>query len=64
MVKTFKVEYCTILFLIDYTFGLGKTIDRLIGLPTLRRTFEKRHCLLKEWADQWNGHVEKTQQIE
>ena len=38
---------------VEFTFGLGKTVDRLIGLPTLRRTFEKRHRLLKEWADQW-----------
>ncbi|WP_016686990.1 CDP-paratose synthetase [Neisseria sicca] len=36
---------------VEFTFGLGKTIDRLIGLPTLRWTFEKRHRLLKEWAD-------------
>ena len=43
---------------VEFTFGLGKTVDRLIGLPTLRRTFEKRHRLLKEWDDQWNGHVE------
>ena len=49
---------------VEFTFGLGKTVDRLIGLPTLRRTFEKRHCLLKDWAARWNGHVEKTQQIE
>ena len=38
---------------VEFTFGLGKTIDRLIGLPTLRRTFEERHRLLKEWADRW-----------
>ncbi len=38
---------------VEFTFGLGKTVDRLIGLPTLHRTFEKRHRLLKEWADQW-----------
>lgn len=43
---------------VEFTFGLGKTVDRLIGLPTLRRTFEKRHRLLKDWAAQWNGHVE------
>ena len=36
---------------VEFTFGLGKMIDRLIGLPTLHRTFEKRHRLLKEWAD-------------
>ena len=35
---------------VEFIFGLGKTVDRLIGLPTLRRTFEKRHCLLKDWA--------------
>jgi putative cell division inhibitor SULA len=33
---------------VKFTIGLGKMIDRLIGLPTLRRTFEKRHRLLKE----------------
>ena len=49
---------------VEFTFGLGKTVDRLIGLPTLRRTFAKRHCLLKDWAARWNSHVEKTQQIE
>ena len=36
---------------VEFTFGQGKMIDRLIGLPTLRWTFEKRHRLLKEWAD-------------
>ena len=43
---------------VEFTFGLGKTVDRLIGLPTLRRTFEKRHRLLKEWAAQWADYAE------
>ena len=43
---------------VEFTFGLGKMIDRLIGLPTLRRTFKKRHRLLKEWAAQWIDYAE------
>lgn len=43
---------------VEFTFGLGKMIDRLIGLPTLHRTFEKRHRLLKEWAAQWADYAE------
>lgn len=43
---------------VEFTFGLGKMIDRLIGLPTLRRTFKKRHRLLKEWAAQWTDYAE------
>ena len=43
---------------VEFTFGLGKTVDRLIGLPTLRRTFKERHRLLKEWAAQWADYAE------
>jgi ligand-binding SRPBCC domain-containing protein len=36
---------------IEFSFGFGRWIDRLIGLPTLQRTFQKRHAsLLKEFA--------------
>ncbi|WP_234405095.1 hypothetical protein ACM720_01105 [Neisseria sp. LNP16475] len=43
---------------VEFTFELGKMIDRLIGLPALRRTFKKRHRLLKEWAAQWADYAE------
>ena len=31
---------------IDFTLGFGRLADRLIGLPTLARTFGKRHAAL------------------
>lgn len=36
---------------IEFSFGFGRWVDQLIGIPTLRRTFQKRHAsLLKKFA--------------
>ena len=45
---------------VEFTFGLGKMIDRIIGLPTLRRTFEKRHRVLEELTAQWADYAENA----
>ena len=45
---------------VEFTFGLGKMINRIIGLPTLRRTFEKRHSVLEELTAQWADYAENA----